>query len=111
MSISMKKKVHDANLAQNSILAVLKPDDTVYTVLRRVSRSGMQRTIDMVVFKDGSPRWIGYAAAQLLGDRWDAKKRDGVIVHGCGMDMGFDLVYRLSTTLFNDGTKLKRVWL
>lgn len=38
--------------------------------------------------------------ARELGDRIGA--HDGIVCGGCGMDMGFDLVYRLSRTLFQD---------
>jgi hypothetical protein len=33
------------------------------------------------------------------------------LVQGCGMDMGFHVVYSLSQTLFNDGYALKQRWL
>jgi hypothetical protein len=36
---------------------VLKPGDTVYTVLRHVSRSGMSRNIDLYM-ADNKPVWI-----------------------------------------------------
>ena len=112
----MRKQECDSTAAQNRLLEVLKPGDTVYTVLRSVSRSGMQRTIDMIVFKDGSPRWIGYAAAQVVGECCqDAcngyMTGHGVIVKGCGMDMGADLVRRLSDALFGDACQLKNRWL
>lgn len=79
----------------------LKPGDTVYTVLRHVSRSGMQREIAVVVMKDGQPLHPNYSVAKALGCRQG--KRDGLIIGGCGMDMGFHLVYSLSRTLFPDG--------
>jgi len=41
--------------------SMLKPGDTVYTVLRHVSRSGMTRGIDCYVIADNRPVWItGY---------------------------------------------------
>jgi len=79
----------------------LKPGDTVYTILRNVSRSGMQREISVVILKDGIDLHPNHAVAVLLGERLG--KRDGVIVGGCGMDMGFHLIYSLSRTLFPDG--------
>lgn len=79
----------------------LKPGDTVYTILRHVSRSGMSREIGCVLIKDGAHLHPNYSIAKALGERQG--KRDGVIVGGCGMDMGFDLVYRLGYRLFPDG--------
>jgi hypothetical protein len=80
---------------------LIKPGDTIYTTLRHVSRSGMQRVIDLNVIIDNEPRWIGYTAAKALGDRYD--DRQGIVTDGAGMDMGFHLVYNLSRTLFPSG--------
>lgn len=79
----------------------IKPGDTVYTILRHVSRSGMQREIGVVLLKDGTDLHPNYSVATALRER--VGKRDGVIVGGCGMDMGFHLVYNLGRTLFPDG--------
>src|SRR5512137_3070228 len=80
----------------------LKPGDTVYTVLRHVSRSGMRREIGLVIFKDGADLHPNYAASKVLG--WPIGKHDGIIVDGCGMDMGFHLVYALGYALWPNGT-------
>lgn len=88
----------------------LKPGDRVYTILRHVSRSGMQRVIDLQIieidkhYEKGRPQisWIGGLAARALGWRYD-DKRHGIVVGGCGMDMGFHLVYSLGSVLFPKG--------
>lgn len=87
--------------ARSTLLQWLKPGDTVFTVLRNVSRSGMSREIALVVFHKGTDLHPNYSAAKLIGARLG--KRDGVIVSGCGMDMGFHVVYHLSRCLFPDG--------
>lgn len=80
----------------------LKPGDTLHTVLRHVSRSGMQREIGLVIVTpNGDTLHPNYAASIVLGMRQG--KRDGVIVGGCGMDMGFHLVYNLSHAMFPKG--------
>jgi hypothetical protein len=94
----------------------VKPGDTVYTILRHVSRSGMQREIGVVLMlpddrkRDLDARHGGmtpvdlhpnYPVAKVIGAR--VGKRDGVIMGGCGMDMGFALVYELSARLYPDG--------
>ncbi len=79
----------------------LKPGDTVYTILRNVSRSGMQSEIGVAIMRDGRMLHPNYSVANAVGYR--RGKRDGVIVGGCGMDMGFELVYNLARTLFPDG--------
>lgn len=78
---------------------ILKPGMTVYTTLRHVSRSGMQRVIDLHVIEDNEPRWIGYTVARATEHRFDDRKQ-GMVVGGCGMDMGFHVVHNLGYTLF-----------
>ena len=80
----------------------LKPGDTVHTILRHVSRSGMQREISPIIHDADGPNDVGYLAAPALGDRI-GNKHGGIIMGGCGMDMGFALVYNLSHVLFPEG--------
>lgn len=48
-------------------------------------------------------RSIGWLAAKAMGDTYD-RKREGIKIGGCGMDMGFALVYNLGATLWPNGT-------
>ncbi len=89
---------------------LLQDVDVIYTDLKHVSRSGMSRSIALYVIKDNKPIWLSYYAARVLGWGWD-DKRYAVKVKGCGMDMGFHVVYALSSTLFKDGYKLNQKWL
>lgn len=51
--------------AAERLREILKPGDTVYCILRHVSRSGMQRRISLYTLHDGEPRWLdGYAARE-----------------------------------------------
>lgn len=81
---------------------LLKPGDTVYTQLKHVSSSGMSRIIGLVVIRDNEPRHIGYLVSKALDMRYDRNK-EGIKISGCGMDMGFAIVYDLGRTLFRDG--------
>jgi len=82
---------------------LLKPGDTVHCILRHVSRSGMTRAISPVILgTDGSSWEISYLVGPATGRKVN-QKHGGVTVSGCGMDMGFELVYTLSRTLFPDG--------
>ena len=89
----------------------------VYTVLRHVSSSGMQREISPVIItKDGSIRHIAYAVSCIVGYGYSEKHgHNANIVKGCGMDMGFDLVYNLSSALYPDeergAYKIKQEWI
>lgn len=86
----------------------LAPGDVVYCVLRHRSQSGMMRVIDLFVIRkdrwSGKPHpwFIGFRAAKALGDVYD-RERQGIRIGGCGMDMGFHLVYSLSSVLFPGG--------
>lgn len=98
----MTAKQQSANEAIERLRETLKPGDTVYTVLRHVSRSGMSRLIDLYKMSDGEPQWLSRLAARAAGFTFDEKK-ECIRVGGCGMDMGFHLVYSLSRTLFPNG--------
>ena len=91
----------------------------VYTLLKHVSKSGMQRTIQILAFKDNQPLYLGYRIAGILDMPYD-ERREGIKINGCGMDMGFAIIYDLSSHLYKnpDGTyshdgayKLKQRWL
>lgn len=98
--------------AKTRLKKMLPRGSKVYTVLRHRSRSGMSRTIQLIGFdkKDGRQLQYGYNAAILLGWRYD-RDADGVKVSGCGMDMGFHLVYELSSALYGDGYAIKGEWI
>ena len=78
---------------------MLKPGDTVHTILRHVSRSGMQRAISLITIHEDGPHTIDWLVRLALDMKFD-RNHAGLKVVGCGMDMGFDLVYNLSRTLF-----------
>ena len=103
--------------AKARLLEWVKPGDTVYTSLRHVSASGMTRVIEVIVFsqeKDGRlTDWhIGYNVAKAMGFTYD-RDRNGIKISGCGMDMGYSIVYDLSHLLFGSGQEysLKHSWL
>jgi hypothetical protein len=88
---------------------------TAYTVLRHVSSSGMSRDISVKTVIDGEIRDITYTVAEALGEKIKDKNGQRVIrVSGCGMDMGFHLVYSLSSALYGHeergGYKLSQEW-
>jgi len=41
---------------------------------------------------------------------WRLTKNDAVFVSGCGMDMGFHLIYTLASKLYDDGYAIKQSW-
>jgi hypothetical protein len=103
-----KRQQVEREEAKEKLRAILKPGDTVYTILRHRAASGMSRVIDLAipyVDDDGKAgiRTIGWQAATALDDRWNSDKQ-GIVVGGCGMDMGFHLVYNLGHVLWPQGT-------
>lgn len=97
----MNAKEIERQAARNWLLEILKPGDTIYTVLRHVSRSGMYRAIDLYKLEDGQPIWLSAYAAILL-EGFD-NRHEACKASGCGMDMGFHLVHNLGYALFPDG--------
>jgi hypothetical protein len=94
----------------------LKQGSKVYTILRHVSSSGMSRDISLVIAQGDEIIDITYYASHALEDRLiESKGHRAIRVNGCGMDMGFHLVYNLSSVLFagqdRAGYVLKQGWL
>ena len=116
------RRTTDKELSKDRLLEeYLKDTDTVYTILRSVSSSGMTSHISLVVAgldSNGAPAVydITYHASMVLGDK--LQERNGyrtIKVNGAGMDMGFHLVYNLSSVLYHGqeraGYKLSHRWL
>ena len=92
----------------------IKEGDVIYTQLNHTSQSGMMRHIKVKQIKNNYPLdWSRLVAIAL--DWKEAKSRfggyNGIKVGGCGIDMGFHLVYTLSRVLYNDGYAIKHNWL
>jgi hypothetical protein len=80
----------------------IKPNDKIYTTLTHVSSSGMSRSIKVFIMRDNKPENITNLVAKICDYRID-DKNGGLKVGGCGMDMGFAVVYDLSYQLFPKG--------
>ena len=102
--------------AIKELKTILKVGDTVYTILRHVSASGMSRAISFVVIKKNEPLFIDNLVEQAL-DMKGHKTKEGLVVGGCGMDMGFHVVYNLSHAMYDTkrtrraGYKLNHRWM
>lgn len=97
-----KAQKKERDRAREYIHRWVEPGDTLYTILRHCSRSGMSRSIQVVKMEETGLVYLGYNAALAIGMPYD-RKNEGVKMGGCGMDMGFALVYELSHALFRDG--------
>jgi len=98
----MNAKETEKQEAIDDLRKLLRPGDTVYTILRNVSRSGMSRTVDAYIMQNNEPRRLSWAIARAIGLTYD-KTHEGIKVGGCGMDVGFEVVYHLGYALWPDG--------
>ena len=79
---------------------MLKPGDTIQIIIRRVSASGMSRLMSFHTIHNGEVVSLTYRIATAC----DYSMKDGYLkANGCGMDMGFSVVYNLGLTLFPKG--------
>ena len=96
-------KLNEIAEAKESLLAMINPKDVVYTLVHKVSSSGMNRTISVYIVQEGKIVNINWYLEKL-----DLFKRDNngyLKVSGCGMDMGFHVVYNLGAALWPNGTR------
>jgi hypothetical protein len=61
----------------------------------------MSRRIGVRAIVNGQPQYLDGLVAVALGER--VADRGRIVVGGCGMDMGFEIAYRLGHALYPDG--------
>ena len=107
----------DRDYAKERLLSYyVREGQTIYTILRSVNSSGTSRNISLLVSNEGSIEDITYYAAQALGERLvESNGYRAIRQQGGGRDMGFNLVYNLSSVLFagadRAGYAVKQAWL
>ena len=107
--MTTKAQQADMEQARDILRDILQPGDTVYTSLRQVAANGMSRHIEVVIPRkreNGSLyiRNITGVVARANGHRI-SPKTDAIVIGGAGMDMGFWLIYSLSSALYPNGAK------
>lgn len=95
--------------AKDKLIGLLSDTDTIYTVLRSVSKSGLSRVISFHIVYRGAIINLNYYIGAVL-DYKPSKARDGLVVKGGGMDMGFHVVEMLPRELGID-KKIKHRWI
>ena len=110
----MKVSKFEQQEAIERLLKLLKPKDIVYCSLKHTSSSGMSRRISFLITEHTDERHmtnpnphnriinIDWLIARALG--YKQSDKGGLVVQGCGMDMGFWVVYELGSTLWPNGT-------
>ena len=86
---------------------------TMYTVIRHVSKSGMSRRIDCYSIHRGELTYLSGYIEGITG--WKRHRDGGLIVSGCGMDMGFHIIYNVSAALYGHdnrgGYEISHSWI
>lgn len=122
--VKKEQKKLDYEYAKEQLMThYINEGDTIYTVLRSVASSGMSRTMSLKVAKDGKILDLTYYASVVLDyPLVEVNGSRAIRVGGCGMDMGFHVVYSLARVLFRDkyevqpeavdaGYSLSQAWL
>lgn len=86
----MSKQVQQETIQELTKILDSINTDTIYTVLRHVSSSGMQREISIRMIDAERIISLDWLVSNALGYR--IGKHNGLVVKGCGMDMGHHLV-------------------
>ena len=105
------KKEHNKKLLILYLKKAFPKGSTAYTKLIHCSSSGMT-IIKVINIRKNEPYYNAYEISQLLDYKHAEKNGNmGVKVGGCGMDMGFHLIYNLSSVLYKDGYAIKQRWI
>lgn len=102
MAKETKAQIAAREEARKSLLEILKPGDVVYTQMHHVSKPGMMRIISAKIARDSEILDITHDTSLAIRMPRDAKY-GGIKMGGCGMDMGFEVVYRLGRALWPEG--------
>jgi hypothetical protein len=97
------QKEQERESARAYLLSILNKQNrpTLYTNLKSVSSSGMSRDMKVLAVVEGEIVDVTYYVGKL--DIGTIKERNGqrvIRVGGCGMDMGFHVVYTVSAILY-----------
>lgn len=106
MKVSKADKDHSLEMLNK----FLNKNQTVYCVLRHVSRSGVRREIALFVIHENRMQVISGWVSDVL-EMPINRDNLGIKIDGCGMDMGFHVVYNLASVLYGNGYQLKSEWL
>ncbi len=71
----------------------IKEAGKVYGIVRKISKTGMSRNIDLYIIRNNEMVYLTGYAAKILG--WKLAKDRGMVVSGCGMDMVFHTISTL----------------
>jgi hypothetical protein len=103
-------KEYEINEMKQNAISLLSKTDRIYCILRSVTKSGTCRSISFhVVDNNKNILNINYYISVIVGYKFN-KARDGLVVKGCNMDMGFHVVHTLLREL-GISEKISHRWL
>jgi len=107
-----KEKDIEEEEAKKELLQLLEEAGwIIYTNTEYISSDGMTRVVDVFVITNNVPFHINNYLVQLGSGLKKSKKYKGVVVSGCGSDVGAEIEDFLNRKLFNCGKKIKQKWL
>lgn len=99
----MKKAEKDAQAAAGleALKECIQVGSRIYYTVTSVAASGMSRHMKFFMVRDGEIKSLTHAIAAALALKWNG---DGSLtISGCGMDMGFHVVYTIGRMLWPEG--------
>lgn len=96
LTTTQKREQKENSLA--TLKNLVQEGDTIYTSLQSVSSTGMSRRLNIFIVKDNNIVNITWHVANVLEYRYNDQK-ESLVIGGCGMDMGYHVVYSLSSVL------------
>jgi hypothetical protein len=111
--MTTKAETAAQQFATKQLAGMLTKGETLYTINRHVSSSGMTRHISVFrVDNKGEIECLDWIIARAgIFKRVNRNNMEGLKVTGCGMDMGFHVVYTVSSIVLGDGYAIKQRWL
>jgi hypothetical protein len=106
----LSRKERERQEAIDQLRKYMTPGSTVLTILRKVSTSGMTRWIDVHVIVNNQPLRFTWTVAIALELPYD-KKQEALKIKGCGLNVDFDVTYRIAQLLHAKGDALNHQWL
>ena len=108
----MKKNTsqeQDRDRALSVLRQILRPDTEICTVLRHVSAS--KREVSLLVVDPRTRRILCLDALAAAACGWRLGRRNGIVVPGVGLDVGYWLVYNLERALGFEPDALEHRWI
>jgi hypothetical protein len=110
----MKKHEKEAEKISGieSLKRLLPKGVTIYTILRSISKTRMQRQISVIVVHNGRLENITWYVAKACDYRLsDTTWHRALVVRGCGMDMGFSVAYNIASVCGLGQGEWRHEWL